>query len=704
MVEDTAITMKRERGVTRAPLKRSIKLVYLLLCIIAVYCFNQAYLASSTSLGFEMFIYAFEAPEKAIHKNNPMSKMENSDKNQDAGIEKRENMLDTKEHQQRSLIFGVGFGTTATHAMYEATCSIGLCTVHYYLDCCGTARRKTMRKALRKTMRKTEGIPSAGLLAHERSIRAFEAVRSCLALSSKKSSIVCPSVNITLQAMTTHIDDVLQSMEIDVIHDTPYVEFADYIMGGAVQRIRGSKPIILLSERDPEKWANRRFERGFGVVCRDNSTATTFSPTGMNMYKCLLAAVEHGLGASSISDVLVATKGIEKPTEDMIQKTIMGFEDHQNSMREVAEYSVNLFERKPPLETSDLVYEVKAALQRTTWTNATSELKDIPTPLHRKLNYRWFVQNPRVCMGSYETTIVSGRHCNKLIVFLHFHKGGGTSIIDYLYSRGLRSDVGLNSNPQEYDEFHPGEDVRVAGKDHNLRLNSSAFPTRSSENDFWWSLYLRGLDFVSLEYNFLSPQDFFNTKSSFWTFTSIRNPWDRFRSTYERELFLRCEGKKGSISEACYRENTLERWMQNRTGVLTERRLNHWRGILYPNYHVRMLNGIADIIHDVELEEKHLDIAKKVLDSFDFILIVEDTDETKLDKLCNFLGSDLHWSDNYSGRNRTAMPHSTNNGLKDDPLYEIIRKESLQMQPLFHRMNSLDIQLYEHARRITNSE
>ena len=185
-------------------------------------------MASSTSLGFEMFIYAFEAPEKAIHKNNPMSKMENSDKNQDAGIEKRENMLDTKEHQQRSLIFGVGFGTTATHAMYEATCSIGLCTVHYYLDCCGTARRKTMRKALRKTMRKTEGIPSAGLLAHERSIRAFEAVRSCLALSSKKSSIVCPSVNITLQAMTTHIDDVLQSLEIDVIHDTPYVEFADW--------------------------------------------------------------------------------------------------------------------------------------------------------------------------------------------------------------------------------------------------------------------------------------------------------------------------------------------------------------------------------------------------------------------------------------------------------------------------------------------
>jgi hypothetical protein len=57
-----------------------------------------------------------------------------------------------------------------------------------------------------------------------------------------------------MDGMRRHIDLVVSNAkDIDVLHDTPYPEFAEYVMESA-ERILGVRPILLLSERDPKIW------------------------------------------------------------------------------------------------------------------------------------------------------------------------------------------------------------------------------------------------------------------------------------------------------------------------------------------------------------------------------------------------------------------------------------------------------------------
>lgn len=152
------------------------------------------------------------------------------------------------------LVFGAGFGTTATHAMYEATCHLQLRSLHYDLNCgLGTSLEYA----------------TPGLLAHARVIRAYESLVFCTSRSQQRGAKDdCPSVSQAMDSMRLRIDKVLSSKDVDAIHDTPYPEFADYIIP-AVERIRGAKPIVLLSERQPEEWASKRMnDHDGGLICR----------------------------------------------------------------------------------------------------------------------------------------------------------------------------------------------------------------------------------------------------------------------------------------------------------------------------------------------------------------------------------------------------------------------------------------------------
>jgi hypothetical protein len=39
---------------------------------------------------------------------------------------------------------------------------------------------------------------------------------------------------------------------------------------------------------------------------------------------------------------------------------------------------------------------------------------------------------------------------------------------------------------------------------------------------------------VNLEFNFLPPYIFHKVQASFWKVTQLREPWERYRATYER--------------------------------------------------------------------------------------------------------------------------------------------------------------------------
>ena len=158
--------------------------------------------------------------------------------------------------------------------------------------------------------------------------------------------------------------------------------------------------------------------------------------------------------------------------------------------------------------------------------------------------------------------IADRRRC--IIVHLHFHKAGGTSILSYFKKLKL---------------------VRCG-------LRRKIILANAGDPEFWDGLKSKGKDFVSLEGNFLTPDQMKNSsKSCIHFLTTLRDPWRRFRSTYERELWLACQDKReGAEREDCIAQNSLSKWMQEREYQFPRHSL--WGGILAPNYYIRMLNGI----------------------------------------------------------------------------------------------------------------
>ena len=166
-----------------------------------------------------------------------------------------------------------------------------------------------------------------------------------------------------------------------------------------------------------------------------------------------------------------------------------------------------------------------------------------------------------------------------------------------------------------------------------------------------------------------------------------------------RELEIRCKkalNRKELVK--CMWSYPLEKWMKEYKGVMHESRVKLWGSILYPNYYVRMLNGIGDAPHTV-LTRSHLEKAKKVLDSFDTVLVLEDGDEANLAKLHELFGNEVSLVQNakWAAKIAVKIPKTSNNKLKKDSEYTKLRVKMDRMKPLFDKMNQLDLELYEYA-------
>lgn len=139
----------------------------------------------------------------------------------------------------------------------------------------------------------------------------------------------------TLHVMLDRINQVISSPDIDAIHDAPYPNFAEYILI-ASKKIRGNEPIVVLSERNPQDWAERRIQHQTDVACRG------YDVIGTNLYQCLQLAIQAGLGCKRINTIFyqfnelaVAGRGDATNVTTIIGK---GFELYQNKMREVSAY------------------------------------------------------------------------------------------------------------------------------------------------------------------------------------------------------------------------------------------------------------------------------------------------------------------------------------------------------------------------------
>jgi hypothetical protein len=297
------------------------------------------------------------------------------------------------------LIFAAGFGSTGTRTMFKATCKLGLRSLHYEAHCGFVDDDQS---------------PSPGLLAHAQLLRAHATLIDCVnVLSSSmmrsnqpnhddmlEGNFWCPSVEEALDGMLMHIDEVLKSADVEVLNDTPYPEFAEYVIS-ATESIRGRKPIILLSQRNWTEWAAKRVKHEHDLVCKQDVI-------GQNIYWCLKEAIMRGLGNASVTDALYVVNDLgaaSNTVEGRDRNMARGLRTYQEYIRgsELLQYKVDLFDRSPQLDTNDLMLEIKDSIAVDTADRNALVKKLIPPPSSP-------MTTRRECMPSLKMAFRSGRY------------------------------------------------------------------------------------------------------------------------------------------------------------------------------------------------------------------------------------------------------------------------------------------------------
>jgi hypothetical protein len=151
----------------------------------------------------------------------------------------------------------------------------------------------------------------------------------------------------------------------------------------------------------------------------------------------------------------------------------------------------------------------------------------------------------------------AARRFDKLVVILHFHKAGGTSFNQRFVDAGMlgltnkqhKTGGGIMANSSGSSGSSSGE-RRASGR----RATTSSAATLNVDNNFYFrqsgifadpalytGLFDKGVDFVDFENSFVPLEALDAVRPHIHLVTSIRDPWRRWASTYEREIENGCK-------------------------------------------------------------------------------------------------------------------------------------------------------------------
>jgi hypothetical protein len=166
------------------------------------------------------------------------------------------------------MIINLGQGSTATRSLFHATCQLNLPSVHWTTYC---KQRLPKDEATQISQQRAED-------AHGRVIGIYtQQMQWCMEMEREGCSIekTIDMFDQLKQAM----QDLIRSGGAVVLMDTPYTRMLPFLMR-EIKDITGLAPVLLLSERDPRKWSQRRFDESehVEVLCR-----TTFSSSSTHL-------------------------------------------------------------------------------------------------------------------------------------------------------------------------------------------------------------------------------------------------------------------------------------------------------------------------------------------------------------------------------------------------------------------------------------
>ena len=257
------------------------------------------------------------------------------------------------------LIVGGGQGTTGTHLFLDATCALGLPSLHFMLGC----------------------IPKQAIAVKDDSICPVP-----LTFNDNYSVLIKYHMQLTRRMLAplkkqdfeSYRDGILNTLEKIIIwgkynkvglalHDSPYPLLMPEILR-LVRKHYGdyARPIILTSERDPEDWAERRTKMhgSHSYICKNTTLPKMNSKTLKGGASDFVGCIDIAISSSSddISEVMYSLKEANRLGEQ--QYIIDMMEDYQNALRDHSLFTYNAFEKENRTRTSDLAMMMKQTMQK----------------------------------------------------------------------------------------------------------------------------------------------------------------------------------------------------------------------------------------------------------------------------------------------------------------------------------------------------
>ena len=271
---------------------------------------------------------------------------------------------------------------------------------------------------------------------------------------------------------------------------------------------------------------------------------------------------------------------------------------------------------------------------------------------------------------------------NKLIIFLHFHKAGGTSIVDSARSVTNMMEGEWNGNPH----WTTTEQKMFAGDAKDQRV---PYWTWNAPQLTEWILRIKqaqNVSFIAMENAFWTYPNVIQDIRNMHNFsfdiemiTQFRNPFKRFVS----DFFFEIKEKTYKEPSLLKRKNIKERLLAFHNG----RMKTHFPSLQAWNMYIRIMTGKYD--NNGNMNESDLEIAKERLKMYDVVTILELPETHVLMYKYGIQGHEYH-SKNDGSKNLKHL------SFNDTEILNEFEKE-------FEEMNELDYKFYEYAIRVSRN-
>ena len=297
---------------------------------------------------------------------------------------------------------------------------------------------------------------------------------------------------------------------------------------------------------------------------------------------------------------------------------------------------------------------------------------------HCLTHYRWAGMNIEISRKEWSPSNPPKEVTNdtKLIVFLHFHKAGGSSIVNAANWTQNLFRPNRNGNPRRRNYVH---------NTTRKKYKFWTFDEHELTQFFSLCLHQNGATFIAMENDYFRESqlidDAFKQRNRIELVTQIRDPFTRFNSNYFFDIRLGVYSEPKALSLG--NVSLADRLRAYHECTRCFRKKGNFHGMNDWNMYVRVLSNQYDRNRNVT--EQDLETAKKELDKFDLVTVLEETQGAVL------------WQRKY---NIIIEGHNAKINKKHNA--SRIAQEIGDFKQEYQRLNRFDYALYKYAVQISN--